>query len=174
LGKGWAILIAGLIVFYSVVLIFAYTPRMNIPSADTVSPDTAKLLVQANQDFLIFNGTIFVACVVGLITLLPEIRTIFEKGGKLSRITLSIIYYLLVGGTIVSVSDGYTNLRENFSLFFSQNFGSDLKSYLNTTTFSGFYNFIQDWKGMVVGLTTVIFLVVIFNLLFYSYAKKGN
>jgi len=63
-------------------------------SLDILTPKHAELEIQSNEDFLIFNGTLFLAFIVGMVELLP----VLKKAKNMEKKMLSILYFVFCWG----------------------------------------------------------------------------
>lgn len=136
---------------------------MNLPCANILTPEHAILEIESNGNFLIFYGTLFTACIVGVIELLPQLK----KARNIKKKLLSILYFIFVGGICLSVSGGYRVLMENYSIISSGILGPDLKIWSEQTTLYWFYKIIfQDWYW-ILSFAIIIFFIIIFDVLYF-------
>jgi hypothetical protein len=155
-----------IIVFiYTIGLIVFLLPQPNLPCANILSRENAILEIQSNGDFLIFHGTLFIACVVGIIELLPELK----KARNWEKILFSLLYFVFVGGISLSFSRACEILRENYGIISSGIIGTDIRNWSQQTTFYGIYSNLS-----ILGIIGIIVINVFWVLLFFVLQESHN
>jgi hypothetical protein len=154
-----AILLIGFFLALSIILI-ALT---GVPSPVTLNQPGAELELQANNDFLIFLGTIFLTSLLGIAELLQWLKKGMDSREKK---LLALLYLSLLLGLICSLSMILHILRENFSIVNSGVLENGLKSWLVQTTYFDFNSFMQGVGGTILGSIAISILTIIVNLLF--------
>jgi hypothetical protein len=153
-------------VFSLLLLFLSYfwlTPA-GVPSPPiSMTQRGAEIELQANNDFLIFLGTIFLTSVIGIVTLLQLLK---QSIGFKEKMLLSVLYFGLVVGIVYSLSGVLHILRENFSLINSGILENGLRDWLSQTTFFDFYKSIQGVWGTILGLVMVFLFTIVVDLLF--------
>ena len=101
--------------FYSFLLVVfvALSLSFQVPLISFQNGDL-QFIIQGNNDFLVFYGTVFLTCVVGMVTLL-QLDT--DRHGAM-KVPLAALYFVLLGGVTLSVEGIMKILKENFTLIY--------------------------------------------------------
>jgi len=109
---------------------------------------------------MIFYGTILLTSVLGMIELLRGF-----KDFKNSIATISCLYFILVGGVALSVSELANLFRGNYVIISSSSLGNST-NWLEHSTNYAVNNISMGWFGFGLGIFLTVAFVTIFVLLF--------
>jgi hypothetical protein len=142
---------------------------LNVPTTvKSLELSEAEFLVQANNDFMVFYGTIFLTSLLGAIALLQGF-----KDFKNTRFTISCLYFILVGGIAFSVS-GLVNLfRGNYVIISSGSLGNST-DWLKQSTNYYLNGITSGWFGSVLGIFLMILFITIFVYLYWRKISELN
>jgi hypothetical protein len=123
--------------------------------------DNAELELQANQDFLIFYGVLFLTAVTGILTMTPH----FNEKHYGEKKVLSAIYIGLLVIMLYSISSSWDILRENNDLFFNSGLlGTEWSLYFQNRGIASWL-FNQPLLEKILLWLLMSFILVIFELL---------
>jgi hypothetical protein len=162
----WLLVIIAIAIYSYFLLYYLVYQSFSVLPTYISSQDDAEFLIGANNDFLIFYGTIFLTCVVGLIAF-PEL----DWGASRSWIKGSflVLYFILLAGIPLSIEGIINSFRKNFTIMYSSNtFDGNITSWMNQTTRYDFNKNLQgDW-GPIFALIASLLFIVLFTLLFFK------
>jgi hypothetical protein len=128
-----------------------------------MTEDEAQFLVQTNNEFMIFYGTIVVTSVLGMITVLTQFKD-FKNATR----TLSLLYFILVGGLTVSVSELLNLFRGNYIIISSGYLGNSTEWLKHSTNYT-INSITIGWPGVIL---TVVLAILAFLIFFILYKRK--
>jgi len=120
----------GLIAFTSVIiisLILDPTKSRKVDVNAIVDFEEGKFLAETNRDFIIFWAVLFFTCIVGLIELLSELN---RNAGKWLKLFVATLYFLLVVGIILSMSQCWNIYRVSYALTYNGKLGPEIENFI--------------------------------------------
>jgi hypothetical protein len=151
-------------VFLFSVTIFMYfiaTKLHELPCANILSIENARLELQINSSMLTFYGTLSLSLLLGILNIYPRFK---EEKTVFGRRIFSILYFLFGGGIVYVFSKIYGILSENIRIITTSKLGSDLAYWNQYTTF---FNVYTDPFLFYAAYVIIIFIILLILDLLY-------
>ena len=177
-GVFFRVIVVTLISFLFLLAFFQISPIREVDSNDLIDttnetigiPETARLIVEGNRDFLVFYIVLLFTCVMGIIELLPELNEFHCKKTDL-KVILTLMYLILVAGILFSTYQCWHVYRISYELTYSGKLGQELKRFATDNP-----SIIDDWETKCHFLTDtrweLLFLTSILTFFIILYLAK--